>query len=373
MAAKATSKTSSTPAQTMDQLLAKVGYEPKGLTRGQKVEGTVVEVLPNMLIVDIGAKSEGLVVDREYDAARAYIRSLKPGDKITATIVVPEREDGQPILSVRDTAEETGWTNLEKAGKAGDELEVRVEDANRGGLSVIYNGISGFVPSSHMGSKLSKDPSAVLGKTVKVKIIEIDKATNKLVLSERAVSESEILEAQQKAIAKVKDGEKYKGKVVALVSFGAFVQIEVDGTPVDGLVHVSELSWQKVSEPSQAVKEGDSVEVVVIGKPSKSESTGGGSRLAFSIKQAGEDPFTQAIKKYKPEQKVSGKVTRVADVGTFVEIEAGVEGLIQASAIPADSSVKVGDTVDCYIESIDTKSKRMALGLALKAAPMAYK
>lgn len=357
----------------MDELLAKVGYEPKGLTRGQKVEGTVVEVLPNMLIVDVGAKSEGLVVDREYDAARAYIRGLKAGDKITATVVVAEREDGQPILSVRDTAEATGWENLEKAGKEGKELEVKVEDANRGGLSVVYNGISGFVPSSHMGASLSKNPQSVLGKTIKVKIIEIDKETNKLVLSERAVSESEILEAQQKAISKVKDGEKYKGKVVALVSFGAFVQIELDGTPVDGLVHVSELSWQKVAEPSQVVKEGDAVEVVVIGKPSKSESTGGGSRLAFSIKQAQVDPWTEASKKYKPEQKVSGKVTRVADVGTFVEIEAGVEGLIQASAIPADSSVKVGDSVDCYIESIDIKSKRIALGLVLKAAPMAYK
>ncbi|MDO8452176.1 MAG: S1 RNA-binding domain-containing protein, partial [bacterium] len=277
MAAK-TSKTSSiTPAQTMDQLLAKVGYEPKGLVRGQKIEGVVVEVLPNMLILDIGAKSEGLVVDREYDSARGFIRGLKAGDRVSATVVVPEREDGQAILSVRDSAEETGWGDLELAGKEGRELEVRVEDANRGGLSIIYNGIEGFVPSSHMGSKISSDPQLLIGKIVKVKIIEIDKENKKLVLSERAVSEAEILEAQQKAISKVKEGDKYKGKVVALVSFGAFVQIEIEGIPVDGLVHVSELSWQKVSEPSQAVKEGDAVEVVVIGKPSKSESTGGGS------------------------------------------------------------------------------------------------
>lgn len=357
----------------MDQLFAKMGYEPKGLSRGQRVEGTVTQVLPNMLILDIGAKADGIVVDREYDAARAYIRSLKPGDKIQATVLIVEREDGQPILSVRDTAEETGWANLELLGKESKELEVRVENANRGGLSVIYNGISGFVPASHMGTKISKDPSVLIGKTVKVKIIEIDKATSKLVLSERAVSESEILEAQQKAIAKVNEGDKFKGKVVALVSFGVFVQIQIGETPVDGLVHLSELSWQKVTEPSQVVKEGDTVEIVVIGKPSKSDAIGGGSRLAFSVKQAQVDPWLEAAKKYKVEQKVTGTVTKVTDMGTFVEINPGIEGFIQASAIPADSSVKAGDTVDCFIESIDSKTKRIVLGLALKAAPMAYK
>lgn len=365
-------------AQTMDELLQKTGYQPRGLSRGQKVEGTVVNKTSKSLILDIGAKAEGVVAEREFEAAREFIKKLKKGDCVQATVLVPEAESGQSILSIREQALFSAWEALAEAKKKDKAVEFQVDSVTRGGLTVTAEGIQGFIPGSHLGGELgklvSKNPQKIAGQTVRAKIIELDPEQNRLVLSEKAVSEAELLKEQEKALKKVKKGEKYRGKVVGLTGFGAFVQIEVDGVPIDGLVHLSELSWEKVDNPEEIVNEGDEVEVVVIGKASGPDGSGpGGGRLALSIKQIQDDPWKSASKKYKPDTQVKGKVTKVGDFGALIALEPGVEGLLHMSKIPAGVSLNKADVVSCFVEEVDEKARRISLGMVLKEKPIGYK
>jgi ribosomal protein S1 len=248
---------------------------------------------------------------------------------------------------------------------SGETVDARVETATRGGLSVLLYGVSGFVPSSHLGSKVAENPQALTGGNVKLKSIEADQEKNRLVLSEKAVSESDQMARQAAVLKEIKKGEEFVGRVSRVVNFGVFVEVEKDGIKMDGLVHLSEISWQKVTSAGEVLKEGESVPVIVIGREE--------GRLALSIKQRTEDPWTQAIGKYKSDAKVSGKVTKTGEFGAFVELEPGVEGLIHSSKIPADMSVKEGDLVDCFIEEVDGAKHKLSLGLVLKAKPMGYR
>jgi len=354
----------------MGQLLVKTGQFRGGVVVGQKVEGKVVEVTGRMVILDIGSKAEGLVVEDQFDEARDFIKTLSAGDKVTATVVVSETMHGQALLSLRDTAQETGWVELENAFKENAQVEFKVLGFSRGGLSVVTRGVEGFVPISQMSASIAKNIANSVGKTYKGKIVESDRASNKLVLSERAVSESEMIKEQIDALKLIESGEKLKGKVVGIANFGAFVQIKIPGkngkdVTLDGLVHLSELSWQKVVDPAKIVKEGEVVEVVVIGKEL--------GKLALSIKKAQVDPWQKAVERYKVDGKVSGKVVKINESGAFVELEPGVEGLLRTSKIPSGMSLKDGQTVECFIEEIDKKNRKIGLGLVLKVKPVGYK
>lgn len=359
------------PARTMDELLARTGYQLKGFSRGDKVKGKVLDIGPKFIILDIGAKSEGVVTDREFETIKHFVKNLSVGDIVEVQILSPE-EKGQIVLSIREAAEKYAWKVLEDAVLASREIDCRVESVARGGLSVLVMGLNGYIPGSHLGNSLAKNPSSALDKTLKVKVIEADREKNRIVLSEKAVSEAELLALQEEIVKKIKEGEKFRGKVVGIVSFGAFVQIEKDKVALDGLVHLSELSWQKVSSPEEVVKVGDEVSVVVIGRdPSKGSGQGG--RLSFSMKQAQEDPWKKVVKKYKEEGRVKGKVTRLGDFGAIIGLEPGIEGLVHLSKIPAGISLKEGAEIDCFIEKVDQKSRKISLGLVLKAKPVGYK
>lgn len=356
----------------MEELLSRVSHKPLGFAKGQKVTARVVEVGNKSLTVDLGAKSEGLVIEREFDAAKPYIKTLKPGDVIDAHIVVPESESGNPLLSLRETSGEFVWALLEKKIENKETVDIKVDQASRGGVSGLVYGINAFVPTFHLSREIVDNPMSVLDKTLKVRVIEVDRAKNKLVLSEKAVSESGEIDRQNKILAGIKNGDEFTGRVTRVVSFGAFVEVEKDGVPLEGLVHLSEISWQKVISANEALTEGSEVRVVVISTESRNGSFGA-RHLAFSIKQLTTDPWDGAIGKYKPEQQVRGRVTKVGTHGAFVELEPGVEGLIHASKIPAGTSLKEDDTVDVFIDEIDKGKKKLGLGLVLKSKPVGYK
>jgi len=352
------------PASSMEELLAVSGHNPKGLLRGGKIEGIVVEVAPRALVLDVGAKAEGLVRDVEFEVAKTYIRTLKPGDKIQATVVVPEGEGGYVLLSLRETAENFIWDWLVEKQKSGEEVEARVESATRGGLSVNVGGVLGFVPTSHLGSGVLDNPSASTGKNILVKVIEADRAKSRLMVSEKAVSEKEFLHQQSQVLAKIRSGEKFVGRVTKVINFGIFVEITKDETPVEGLVHVSEISWQKTGNPAEVFSEGDEVEVIVIGME--------GGKLALSIKRLQENPWEAAIGKYEKDQQVAGRVTKTGDFGAFIELEPGVEGLVHSSKM-GEQTLTEGQEINVFIEDIDQKSKKLSLGLVLKAVPVGYR
>jgi len=375
-----TSKSSKKPtvkiiggSSVMDKLLAKHDVEVKSYSQGDKVKGTVIEIIPKRVVVDIGGKSEGIVAEKAYKEAESYIKTLKVGDKIEASIIIPETYDGFTILSLRHATADASWKHVETAEKKGTPLKVDVKKVLAAGLMVNVGGLTGFVPKSQLGKKILKDLDSLVGKKIEAVVIDLARGSNKVVLSEKEVSEAEEIAMVRNAIKGVKEGEVFEGVVTTIYDFGCFVTITTGKgkkpkdkqVQLDGLVHISELSWDKISKPENVVKIGDRIKVKVIGKTK--------GKLALSIKQTVEDPWDSIEKKYKKDQKVKGKAVKQSDFGVFIQLEPGVEGLIHLTKIPPGKRLNKGDEVAVYIENVDKKEKRISLGLVLTAKPVGYK
>jgi len=362
-----TSKKSAEP-QTMEELLAATGYQLRGLRRGQQIEGIITDIGKHKLLIDIGAKTEGVVLEKEYELSRDFISTLKVGDKIKINVGMPENERGQILLSIRRAAEDYKWGNLEKAAKTGQVMEVRGLDVNRGGMIARCMDVYGFIPVSQFGRQYLGSLDKLYNKVFRVKVIEVDRTKNRLIFSEKAVSEATALAAVGEALTRVKVGDTLSGVVSGIMPFGIFVRVDIEESLfLEGLVHISEVSWEKVENLNETYQVGDKIKVKVLGIDKAS------SRLNLSIKQLKADPWSKLAKDYPPEKKVKGKVTKLAAFGAFVALKPGVEGLVHISKIPADFNIKVGDTIEVYIENIDLEHHRIALGLVLAKKPVGYK
>jgi len=357
-------------AVTMADLLAKSKSSIRNLALGQKVRGTVIQKLSKSLILDIAGKAEGVVSEKAFAEAREYISKLKVGDEVIATVLVPEMRDGSTLLSLRDSVSAAVWQHIEESYKNKTEVAVFAKAFAGSGITVDVNGVAGFIPTSQLSKEFSKNPASLVGKYFKAKVIELDKQKNKLVLSEREVTDAKDIALAKKALESVKDGDVFEGIVTTVANFGIFVKIIIDGSNVEGLVHISELSWGKVQHPSEMYSVGDKVKVTVIGRKDNPQTNG---KLALSIKQAKRDPWIDVDKKYKEEDKITGKVSKVTDFGVFIELEAGVEGLIHITKIAPGKKFSVDDGVNCYIEEIDPKGRKISLGLVLTSVPVGYK
>ncbi len=353
----------------MAELLASAKTPVKTFSVGQKVTGRVLAKTPKSLVLDIGGKSEGIVVDKAFAEARGFVDSLNVGDEVVAGVLIPESRDGTVILSLREAMQETSWRKLEEAKNEGRAVAVLGKMSLPSGITVEAEGINGFIPTSQIGREAGKNPQELVNKYFKAKVMEVDRASNKLVLSEKEVSEAEDIKLNKQAIAAIKEGDKLDGVVTTVANFGCFVKVEipVDGkkTFIEGLVHISELSWSKVKNTSDVVSEGDKVTVRVIGSRD--------GKLSFSIKRAGKDPWEGAEAKYKVDTRLAGTVTRVSDFGVFIELEPGIEGLIHLTKIPPGTRLEEGQEVKVVVEEIDSKAKKLSLGLALSAKPVGYK
>lgn len=349
---------------SMEELLKKHGAKVKGFTRGEKIEAKIIAIGKKEAVFDVGGKGEGLLKDIYFQEARDYMRTLKVGDIVNAVVMDPETKEGNVLLSLRHAASDSLWHRLQDLKNSKAVVNVSIKNSNQSGISVEYEGISGFIPSSQVG-KITLKEIDNLGGSLRVKIVEIDKNKKRVVFSEKAVSEEKEIASLNKAVAKIKQGEIYKGKVTNITSFGIFVAIKVDEHEVEGLVHVSESSWEKISSPADVFKVGQVVEVKVL------EAREG--KLSLSIKQAQKDPWESEVKKLKVDDKIKGTVSKISDFGTFVRIANGVEGLIHITKIPPAMKFNIGDSVNCYIEEIDTKNKKISLGIVLSAKPIGYK
>lgn len=383
MATKKTSTKSAKPAKrtseptTMAELLAGFGGSVNALTRGDTVEGTVTDILPKRLLVNIGGKGAGLVAEKAFDEAKSYIRTLKVGDKVTAQVIVAETPEGYTILSLRNTMQDASWDKVDKLVESGKPVSVRVKGVNQSGATVDISGLTGFVPNSFMGKKVLAKGQELIGLSIEVVVLEVDKTKNKVVASERHVSEKDKMDLAAQAVKNVKKGEIYAGEVVNVTDFGCFVQIEVpvgiQQIPLEGLVHVSELAWDKTGAPSDVVSVGDKVKVKVLEVGEDKSGRAEDARLALSMKQAQDDPWETVEKDFVVDSKHKGTVTRISDFGAFVQVKPGIEGLIHITKIPPDTKLEVGKKVDVVVEDVDAKERKLALSLVLTAIPVGYK
>lgn len=376
---KKTSTGKNSGPSTMEELLKKYGNEAASYEPGNMVKGKIVEINPENVILDIEGKNEGIVTEKAFAEAKDFVKSLKVGDEIVARVLITETPDGYTVLSFRKAMYDAAWVKIEKAQKDQTPLPVYGKSVKSAGVVVDIEGMSGFIPNSQLGEEATEEPESLVGEYFKAVIIDADRDNQKIILSERVVSDEESIQEQKDAMNKLKVGELYDGEVTTIADFGCFVSIPVKLTAeevgksakkgktinVEGLVHISELSWDKVKKVSDVVSESEKVKVRVIGIAD--------NKLALSIKQAQEDPWDKAAKKYKVDKRVSGTVRKLSDFGAFVRLEPGIEGLIHLTKIPPDRKLKVGDEVNVYIEEIDTKNKKISLGLVLTAKPVGYK
>ena len=349
----------------MADLLASSKVQIPKLSRGQDVSGKVVMATDAEILVDIGAKSEGIISGREFSSARDLVSQIKAGDSIEATVLYPENDAGQVVLTLRKLSGEKRWQELEEKKAAGGEVEVLAMEANRGGLICDFAGLRGFLPSSQLIRVPSKLEDLV-GKNLAVRVIEVDRPTNRLIFSQKGFGKRDIA-AISKLLAKVKIGDKHTGIVTAILPFGVFAELSFGDAKLEGLVHISEISWEKIEDPGVLFKVGDKADVMVIAKDS---ATG---RLNLSIKQLFPDPFVKASEKYSKDMRVWGTVSRVTPYGTFVLLEGGIEGLIHISKIAPNVAYFEGDKIECEIETVDVPSRKIALVPIVLEKPVLYR
>lgn len=357
-------------ASTMEELLAETGYELRGVRRGDLLDGVVAAVSPREVLVDVGLKTEAVVADKEMETMASWLATLTPGEKVTAYVVLPENDNGQTVVSLRRAGMDKKWKEMKEKEKTGEEIEAKGIEINRGGLIVETEGIRGFIPSSQLEQSYSSDPSSLINKVIRVHVIEADQSQSKLIFSQRK-EEGEALAGRVTALKeKIKIGDNVLGDVTGVATFGIFVKVPVDlenKLSADGLVHISEIAWEKVEDVNKYFKIGQKVKALVLGID---DNTG---KLNLSVKQLVSDPWKEVANKFAKDQIVTGKVTRIVAFGVFVNLAPGVDGLIHVSKIPAGMEFKVDQEVSCMIESVDPASRKISLSVVPTEKPVGYR
>jgi small subunit ribosomal protein S1 len=354
--------------QNMSDLLQDYSQPYKRHRRGDVVEGVVVRVDREELLVDIGAKSEAVVPLHEIP--RSFMTgddSLHVGSQVLAYVLQPEDSEGKVVLSLSRAQVERAWRDLDKMRADGVSVEGTVVEHNKGGLIVTVLGVRGFVPLSQIADlRRSGDETveqrleAMKGRKALVKVIEINRRRNRLILSERAALQERRARDKERLLAELEPGEVRHGVVASICDFGAFVDLG----GADGLLHLSELSWTQVTHPSQVLKVGQEVDVYVVGIDREHR------KIALSLKRLQEEPWKKVSDKYQVGQIVDGKVTKLAAFGAFAQIEPGVEGLIHISELSEArvthprQVVREGEELRLRVIRIDPARHR--LGLSLK-------
>jgi small subunit ribosomal protein S1 len=354
-------------AEIFRRLLDDPSYDYRLFRYGDVVEGEVMHVDREKILVDIGGKCEGVVPSREFQTlSPEELGRLRPGDRVLVFVLQPEDQAGQAILSIDRARQEKTWRRLQEVFEAGGVIEAEVVNYNKGGLLVNLDGIRGFVPASQVvairgGDEVSKqaDMARMVGQRLKLKIIEINRHRNRLILSERQAVQEQRDAMKAQLIETLREGETRRGRVTSIADFGVFVDIG----GADGLVHLSEISWTRVKHPSEVLRVGDEVDVMVLSVNPEQR------KIALSIRRTQPEPWMQVASQFQVGQVVRGTITQLASFGAFARLQEGVEGLIHVSELAGwrvehpNEVLQEGDDVIVRVIRIDPARRRIGLSL----------
>ncbi len=340
-------------------------------TRGEIREGVIARITPSEILVDVGAKSEGVITGRELDSLEESTRkALTTGQKILVYVMDPEDHYGNIVLSLTRAREEQDWRDAETLLASQDVYSGAVAGFNKGGLIVKLGNVRGFVPASQLGPSRRRRSEGdtpeqkwarMVGEPMQVKVIEVDRGRNRLILSERAAAKESREAQKDRLLTEIKAGDVRKGHVISLAEFGAFVDIG----GADGLVHLSELSWKHITHPNEVLHVGQEVEVVVLNVDHERK------RIGLSLKRREDDPWTLIQRKYQIGQLITGTITKLAKFGAFARVEGEdeIEGLIHVSELSDGhidhprEVVNEGQTLTLRVIKIEPDKRRMGLSL----------
>ncbi len=350
----------------MSKLLEGKSIKLKEFKPGDVVEGVVVSIGKNEVLIDVGAKSEAILPVNELADAPEY-RNLAVGSPLVAKVAQAENDQGYLVLSIRKAEKERKWSEAEEAFETGHPLEATIIEYNKGGLLCDVSGLRGFIPLSHLDrvhftndvakfaagseAELKESLKVLAGKTLKVKVIELDTEKNRFVLSEKEALETYSQTAREEKLSDIKIGDTMEGVVTGIMPFGVF--IDLGG--VEGLVHISEIAWEKVNHPSDYFSVGKSIKVQVLGVDEVSK------KLALSVKRLIPNPWETVDSRYKIGDKIKGTVSKIVPFGAFVTLEKGLDGLIHISE--ADGPLAEGEQVEAIVTQVDGANQKLALSI----------
>jgi small subunit ribosomal protein S1 len=345
---------------TPEELREAIEASLRDFKEGDILEGTVVKIDRDEVLLDIGYKSEGVIPTKELSIRHDVDpdQVVKVGDEVEALVLQKEDKEGRLILSKKRAQYERAWGRIEEVMQSGGTIKGPVIEVVKGGL-ILDIGLRGFLPASLVDLRRVRDLHPFVGTELEAKIIELDRNRNNVVLSRRAFLEESQSEGRKKFLESLQKGERRKGTVSSIVNFGAFVDLG----GVDGLVHVSELSWKHVDHPSEVVQVGQEVEVEVLDVDLERE------RVSLSLKATQEDPWKEFERKYSAGEIIDGQVTKLVPFGAFVRVAAGIEGLVHISEISEqhietpESVLSVGDEVRVKVIEVDVPRRRISLSM----------
>lgn len=350
--------TTTKPTESFADLFAE-SLAKQEMKQGEVIPAEVVRVDYNYVVVNAGLKSESFIPIEEFKNDRGEV-DVKVGDFVSVAIESLENGYGDTVLS-RDKAKRlVAWMNLEKALETGELVTGTVTGKVKGGLTVMTNGIRAFLPGSLVDTRPVKDTTPYEGKTMEFKVIKLDRKRNNVVLSRRAVVEASMGEERAKLLETLKEGAIVKGIVKNITDYGAFVDLG----GIDGLLHITDLAWRRVRHPSEVLEQGQEITAKVLKFDQEK------NRVSLGIKQLGEDPWIGIARRYPQGTRLFGKVTNITDYGAFVEIEAGIEGLVHVSEmdwtnknVDPKKVVQLGEEVEVMVLEIDEERRRISLGM----------
>ncbi|WP_418838694.1 30S ribosomal protein S1 [Parasutterella sp.] len=350
--------TTTKPTESFADLFAE-SLAKQEMKQGEVIPAEVVRVDYNYVVVNAGLKSESFIPIEEFKNDRGEV-DVKVGDFVSVAIESLENGYGDTVLS-RDKAKRlAAWMNLEKALETGELVTGTVTGKVKGGLTVMTNGIRAFLPGSLVDTRPVKDTTPYEGKTMEFKVIKLDRKRNNVVLSRRAVVEASMGEERAKLLETLKEGAIVKGIVKNITDYGAFVDLG----GIDGLLHITDLAWRRVRHPSEVLEQGQEITTKVLKFDQEK------NRVSLGIKQLGEDPWIGIARRYPQGTRLFGKVTNITDYGAFVEIEAGIEGLVHVSEmdwtnknVDPKKVVQLGEEVEVMVLEIDEERRRISLGM----------
>ena len=329
------------------------------LHTGDIVKGTVISISNEEVSVNLGYKSDGIIARDEYSSDKNALPSkeLKPGDEIEVYVVRVNDGDGNVQLSRKRLESMKGWEDLQKAFEDQTTVDGKITDVVKGGLIAMVNGVRVFIPSSQVSNRFVEDLSIYKGQTLTFNIIEMDRSKHRIIGGRRALIEKENAAKREALFASLEPGKKVTGTVSRLTDFGAFVNLG----GIDGLIHISEMSWGRISNPRDVLKEGETVEVMVLDVDKEK------GKISLSLKDVTENPWNKVAEKYPVGSIVEGKVVRMVPFGAFVELEVGVDGLVHISQIAnkhvvkPEDELKIGEIIRVKVLDVNPEAKKISL------------